>query len=371
MEMDRPLRVLVSAGGTGGHIFPAIAVAQFLRDKYDAEILFVGAKGKMETEIVPRYGFPIKTVWISGLQRKKWWDNLLLPLKMFVSIVQAYNIISTFKPDVIFSLGAYVSIPVVWGRFANNIPVVLHEQNAIPGLAVRLLAPKASVITLVLPSKELEKYNHVYTGNPVRKNILESEKIPRTEALSYFRLEDRPTVLITGGSLGSAFFNKIIAEEGYKILEKGYQLIWQTGKQEVPKIKWNSEEWRGRFWQGEFIDKMDYAYRVADVVVSRAGASALSELATIGKPAIIVPSPNVADDHQRKNALSLAQHDAIVMIEEHERERLIPEIIELLEDKERRNSLSQRIRQFGNRDATQKIAEIIIEQAKKYRHDLA
>ncbi|NPA34351.1 MAG: undecaprenyldiphospho-muramoylpentapeptide beta-N-acetylglucosaminyltransferase [Chlorobi bacterium] len=369
--MDRRLRVLVSAGGTGGHIFPAIAVAQHLRDNYGAEVLFVGAKDRMETEIVPKYGFPIKTVWISGLQRTKWWDNILLPIKMFVSIIQAYNIISDFKPDVIFSLGAYVSVPVVWGRFANNIPVVLHEQNAVPGLAVRLLAPKASVITLVLPAKELEKYNHVYTGNPVRQSILNYDKIPRSEALEYFGLEDRPTVLVTGGSLGSAFFNQIIAEEGEKILQKGYQIIWQTGKQEVPQMKWNPEEWRGRVWQGQFIDRMDYAYRVADVVVSRAGASALSELAVAGKPAVIVPSPNVADDHQRKNAESLAQQGAIVMVEEHEKDKLIPTVLELLGDESRRQALAERIKQFGNPQATERIAEIIVEQAKKYSDELA
>ncbi len=364
--MNRKPRILIAAGGTGGHIFPAVAVAQTLRRQYDADIHFVGAKDGMEMTLIPKYDFPIKGLWIQGFHRGHLARNLLLPLKVMYSTVQAYHFLSDWKPDAIFALGAYVSVPVVWGRFHATIPVILHEPNAVPGLAIRLLAPKADLITLNLPSPELERYPHEYTGTPVRGSLLQTKATPE-EARRFFGLDPKlPTVLVTGGSLGARTLNEAIATQGEQLLREGFQVIWQYGRQEVQQPDWKA--YAGRWWVGPFIEQMDLAYRAADVVVSRAGASTVSELAVLGKPAVLVPSPYVADNHQWHNAKALADRQAAILVEDQEAaQRLIPETLRLLKEPERRRQLSEHIRQFGKPDAAERISRLIMQQIQKRR----
>jgi UDP-N-acetylglucosamine--N-acetylmuramyl-(pentapeptide) pyrophosphoryl-undecaprenol N-acetylglucosamine transferase len=350
-----PPKVIISGGGTGGHIFPAIAIARAIKAKYpEADILFVGAKGRMEMEKVPKAGFPIEGLWISGLQRRLTVDNLSFPLKVLSSLLKANRIVSRFKPDIAIGVGGYASGPLLRVAAARGIPSLIQEQNSFPGITNRLLAGKVNRICVAYEGLErwfpVEKI--VLTGNPVRSEVL--GPVDKAKALAHFGLNpDRPVLLVSGGSLGARTINESI-ESGLDLLaEAGIQVIWQTGKTYFERARSLGNH---RVKVFEFIYEMDLAYAAADIIVSRAGAMSISELCVIGKPCILVPSPNVAEDHQTKNARALSDRGAAVLVKDAEaREVLTARILELMEDETGRASLSSAIRLMALPDATERI----------------
>lgn len=327
--MSMPLRkVIISGGGTGGHIFPAIAVANAIRKKYpDSEILFVGAKGRMEMEKVPQAGYNIIGLWISGLQRKFTLKNLSFPLKVIFSFIKARRIVRKFKPDVVIGTGGYASWPVLNAAARKGIPTIIQEQNSHAGLSNRKLSKKVSRICVAYDNMDqyFPKEKIVMTGNPVREEVVKLEG-KRERGADFFLLEPaHRTVLVIGGSLGARTINEAMKETVPQLQAAGYQVIWQTGKsffEEAKAFVTANGCYDTRVY--DFITKMDYAYAMADVVVSRAGAIAVSEICLAGIPAILVPSPNVAEDHQTKNAEALANRGAAIMIKDVDLNKDLP-----------------------------------------------
>jgi len=360
------MKAIISGGGTGGHIFPAIAVAQELkRNNKDIEILFVGAKGKMEMEKVPKAGFEIKGLWISGLQRKLTMKNLLFPVKLVSSLIKANAIVNNFKPDIVVSFGGYASGPVAQIANWRGIPLVLQEQNSYPGITNKLLASKAEKICVAYKGMEkyFEKEKIIFTGNPVRQDISEMDKDIISIALKHFDLvQNKKTVLVFGGSLGARSLNEAVRQNFDKILgNEDVQLIWQVGKlyyddYAIPELA-NHPNVKIL----PFIDRMDLAYAAADLVVSRAGALTISELSLAAKAVILVPSPNVAEDHQTKNAMSLVDQNAALLIKDIEiKEKLGDSIIKLLNDEQRIEKLSKNIKKLGKPEAAKEITNTIV-----------
>ncbi|HHH52878.1 MAG TPA: undecaprenyldiphospho-muramoylpentapeptide beta-N-acetylglucosaminyltransferase [Bacteroidetes bacterium] len=366
------MKIIISGGGTGGHIYPAIAVAQELTNKLqDIEILFVGAKGKMEMEKVPKAGFKIKGLWISGFQRKLTLKNLLFPIKLINSLWQAYKIVNRFKPDAVIGFGGFASGPV--GQIAawKKIPLFLQEQNSYPGITNKLLADKAKKICVAYQG--LEKYfpseKIVITGNPVRKDIINSSgKITDKDinsSLRYFDLvQNKKTVLVFGGSLGAGSLNEAVKLNLRKIMSSGnVNLIWQVGKYYYEDYKYLQEEYKNNLKILPFIDRMDLAYKISDLVVCRAGALTISELSLAAKAAILVPSPNVAEDHQTKNALNLVQNNAAVMIKDVDvRKELGNKINEILHEPSVLKELEKNIAKLAKPNASAEIAEVILKE---------
>lgn len=361
--MQRPsLRVIISGGGTGGHIFPAIAIANALKKiNASTEILFVGANGRMEMEKVPAAGYKIEGLNISGIQRKFSVQNLLLPFKIVQSVLRARMIIKNFKPDVAVGVGGYASGPLLFAATGMNIPALIQEQNSFAGITNKLLAKRVNRICVAYEA--MEKYfpseKIMMTGNPVRENMVDIEG-KREEALRFFKLvPEKKTILLIGGSLGARTLNESIASGLTLLAEKNIQLIWQTGKSFFHKAKEltaiYSEKGIGAY---DFIQRMDYAYAAADVVISRAGASSVSELALVAKPSILVPSPNVAEDHQTKNALSLVNKNAAVLVKDGEAASLlISKAIELISNESMKKSLIENIAKLALSNSAQVIAE--------------
>jgi UDP-N-acetylglucosamine--N-acetylmuramyl-(pentapeptide) pyrophosphoryl-undecaprenol N-acetylglucosamine transferase len=356
--------LIISGGGTGGHIFPAIAIANAFRDRHpDAHILFVGAKGRMEMTRVPDAGYKIVGLWISGLQRKLTLSNLMFPLKVIVSFWKARNLVRKFRPDVVVGTGGYASGPIMMAATSANIPAVIQEQNSFAGLANKQVANKASRICVAYDGMEkyFPKDKIVITGNPVRKDIL-STKEKRAKAFSHFGLDDKTkTLLIIGGSLGARTINESILKGIDKIVDAQIQMIWQTGKgyYEIYQSKLRQVDLR-RIRVQDFVKEMDLAYAVADVVVSRSGALAVSELCIAHKACILVPSPNVAEDHQTKNAMALVSRNAAVMVLDRDAERtLVDEALKLLFDEQRCNKLIQNIAALAKPNATEDIVNEI------------
>lgn len=359
------MRIIISGGGTGGHIYPAIAIAQKLKEKRpDAEILFVGAKGRMEMEKVPKAGFEIEALWISGLQRKLTWKNVLFPLKLVHSLWRSRQIIKRFKPDAAIGVGGYASGPLLRAASGMRIPTLIQEQNSYPGITNRWLAGKVDRICVAYD--QMEKYfpseKIVQTGNPVRKDILEL-KDKYKEALTHFRLSaDKKTMLVFGGSLGARTLNEAM-RSGAELIEKNkdVQIIWQMGK-------FYKEEFEScRTAQLEqvvvlpFIERMDLAYAAADVVICRAGALAISELSLAAKASILVPSPYVAEDHQTKNAFALSEKGAALLIKDSEAsEVLLAKAMKLIHDEERCKKLEKHIKALGKPDAAEEIADELL-----------
>ena len=316
------LKVIISGGGTGGHIFPAIAIADAVKRKVpDADILFVGAKGKMEMERVPKAGYKIEGLWISGIQRSLTLKNLAFPLKLISSLAKARSIVRMFKPDVAVGVGGYASGPLLRVASARKIPSLIQEQNSFPGITNRLLAAKVSRVCVSYEGMErwFPKEKIVMTGNPVREQVVQLDG-KKPEACTFFGLKtDKPTLLVIGGSLGARTINYAIIKNLGMFKESGYQLIWQTGKLYGEKAY---EAVKEMDYEGiktfKFIDRMDLAYAMADVVVSRAGAMSVSEICLAEKPAILIPSPNVAEDHQTKNAKALADKDAAILVPDND-----------------------------------------------------
>jgi UDP-N-acetylglucosamine--N-acetylmuramyl-(pentapeptide) pyrophosphoryl-undecaprenol N-acetylglucosamine transferase len=311
---------LISGGGTGGHIYPAIAIANAWVEKHpDSNMLFVGALGKMEMQKVPEAGYEIKGLPVAGLQRSLTLDNLKFPLKLLKSLRQASKIVSDFKPDAVVGVGGYASGPVLYAAQRKGIPTLVQEQNSYAGLTNKILAKKANKICVAYPDMDRffpgEKI--AYTGNPVRKDILNLDG-KREKGIAHFNLkEDKKTILILGGSLGARTLNQAMLEDMEKLDKGGYQVIWQCGKFYFKEMLAATEKADlENIHLREFIREMDLAYAAADVIVSRAGALSVSELSLVGKPVIFIPSPNVAEDHQTKNAMAYVNHDAAWLLKD-------------------------------------------------------
>jgi UDP-N-acetylglucosamine--N-acetylmuramyl-(pentapeptide) pyrophosphoryl-undecaprenol N-acetylglucosamine transferase len=355
-------RIIISGGGTGGHIFPAIAIADALKKiSPEVEILFIGAKGKMEMEKVPAAGYPIEGLWISGFQRRLTWKNLVFPLKVVSSLLKAAFIIRRFNPDVVIGVGGYASGPTLRMAVREKIPTLIQEQNSFPGVTNRILGSKVDRICVAYSGMEkfFPKDRIVLIGNPVRTDLAHLED-KRDEALKFFGLKkERLTIFIMGGSLGARTINKsIINCIKRNITQNGVQLLWQTGKFYFEDIRTESSvENNPDIHIHEFIHRMNLAFAAADIIVSRAGAIAISELCIVGKPVILIPSPNVTDDHQTKNARALESRNAAILLKNSEAENfLFEKITELIADRNLQRLLSENIRKLAVFDAAEKIA---------------
>ena len=368
---NQPYRVIISGGGTGGHIYPAIAIANALRSaQRDIEILFVGAKGRMEMQKIPEAGYRIEGLWISGIQRKLSTDNLAFPLKVASSVTRSFRILANFRPDVAVGVGGFASGPLLYAASLKKIPALLQEQNSYAGLTNKMLANQVQRICVA--HHGMEKFfppeKIIFTGNPIRQDIVavaqEGLANRRGEALEYFGLTpDKPTLLVVGGSLGARTLNTSVLNNVDTLAEQGVQVIWQSGKTSYPAMetKLTLMDKKEGVQLREFITRMDLAYAAADVVISRAGALAISELALVKKPVIFVPSPHVAEDHQRKNAEALVKEDAALMVlDAQAATSLIDQAIALLNDPARQQILQQNLGQLARPDAAQRIAEEVL-----------
>ena len=358
------MRIIISGGGSGGHVYPAIAIANALKAKGVEEILFVGAKGKIEMEKVPAAGYPIKGLWISGLHRRKKMRNISFPFKLISSLIKAKTIIESFKPDVVVGVGGFASGPVLKVAQMKSIPTLIQEQNSYPGITNKLLAKEAKKICVAYPgmSRFFSEDKIIFTGNPVRKDLMGVDE-HRDEALSYFGLDpNKKTILIFGGSLGAQSINEAIDHNSEQIESlQDVQFLWQVGKVYYDRFKESRLANCDHVNIRPFIDRMDLAYAMADTIICRAGALTISELSLVSRPAVFVPSPNVAEDHQTKNAKSLVDNEAAVMVHDNEvREKLLDRALELLRDTETQKRLSENIRRMAMPDASDTIAEEII-----------
>lgn len=354
------LKFILSGGGTGGHIYPAIAIANELKRRYpDAEILFVGAKDKMEMQKVPQAGYPIKGLWIAGIQRKLTLQNALFPFKLLSSLWESRKILKSFKPDVVIGTGGFASGPLLNVANSLNIPTLIQEQNSYPGITNKLLSKKAAKICVAYENLErfFPKEKMILTGNPVRQDLIDVSS-KREEAIAFFKLDPKKkTLLILGGSLGARRINQLIEKELQGILSQKVQIIWQCGKLYLEDYsKYNSS----LVQVVAFIERMDLVYAAADVVISRAGASSVSELCIVGKPVIFIPSPNVAEDHQTKNAQAIVDKKGAIMIKESELEDEFSIVLEaLLKDEGKQQLLGDNIKKLALPQATVQIVDAI------------
>ncbi len=337
-ELKQSLKIIISGGGTGGHIFPAISIANALKQKDSSiEILFVGAEGKMEMEKVPAAGYEIIGLPVRGFQRKFTFQNISFFYKLIVSIIKARKIIRSFKPDVVVGVGGFASGPILRAATRMRIPTLIQEQNSYAGITNKILANKVNKVCVAYENMErfFPKDKIVFTGNPVRQNLNDSSSKKREEAIYHFGVQgNKKTILVIGGSLGARTINKSIENGLSKIIEHKFQLLWQTGKNYYADAKKVAESYKyDDIKVLDFISRMDLAYSIADIVISRAGASTISELCIVKKPSILVPSPNVAEDHQTKNAMALFNNDAAMMLTDAEAPyKLVDEAIRLLND---------------------------------------
>ncbi len=356
------LKFILSGGGTGGHIYPAIAIANELKLRFpDAEFLFVGAKDKMEMQKVPQAGYEIEGLWIAGLQRKLTLQNLLFPLKVTSSLLTSRKIIKAFNPDVVIGTGGFASGPLLQMANMMKIPTVIQEQNSYPGITNKLLSKKADAICVAYENLErfFPKDKIVFTGNPVRQDLLEIDS-KRKEAIKYFNLNpNKKTLLVLGGSLGARRLNQLIEKEIYNLVSKDIQIIWQCGKLYYHDYNHFSD---GQLVQVvSFIDRMDLVYAAADFVISRAGASSVSELCLVGKPVIFIPSPNVAEDHQTKNAKAIVDKNGAILIKENELDFTFETIFSnLIFNENLQKELSENIKKLARPNATKDIVEQIV-----------
>jgi UDP-N-acetylglucosamine--N-acetylmuramyl-(pentapeptide) pyrophosphoryl-undecaprenol N-acetylglucosamine transferase len=358
----RILKFILSGGGTGGHIYPAIAIANELKSRFpDSEILFVGASDKMEMQKVPQAGYKIEGLWIAGLQRKVTLQNAMFPFKLMSSLWKSRQIIKKFKPDVVIGTGGFASGPLLQVANSFNIPTVLQEQNSFPGITNKLLSKKANAICVAYDNLErfFPKDKIVFTGNPVRQDVLDIEN-KNQEGINYFKLDaNKKTLLILGGSLGARRVNQLIAKELDYILESGLQVFWQCGKLYFEEYKHFSD--KENVQVVSFIDRMDLIYAAADFVISRAGASSVSELCLVGKPVIFIPSPNVAEDHQTKNAKAIVDKKGAILLKENELdEKFETTFSELISNESLQKELSHNIKSLAKPNATKDIVEEII-----------
>lgn len=363
---QRP-RILVSGGGTGGHIFPALSIADELKSRLDAEILFVGANGRMEMTRVPEAGYKIIGLPVAGFDRKRPWRNFKVLAMLFSSMKKARKIIKEFKPEVVVGVGGYASGPVLKAAQKAGIPTLIQEQNSYAGVTNKLLAAKADSICVAYDGMErfFPPQNIKKTGNPIRKKLLEG-KMTKKEALESFGLSgDKPTLLVVGGSLGALTINESLESRIKDIASKGIQVIWQTGKNFGDRGPQACKGLKGVVVT-PFISDMAAAYKGADLVISRAGAASISELQALGKPAILVPSPNVAEDHQTHNALALSERGAAVLVKDAEaRQKLVDTALSLLANPEALKEMSQKISEMALPDSAAKIGDEVCRLLKK------
>ena len=370
MNLNPNSKIIISGGGSGGHIFPAIAIADAIKEKQpDAEFLFVGAKGKMEMEKIPKAGYPIEGLWISGFHRQLTLRNLLFPLKLLSSLLGAWRIISRFKPDVVVGVGGFASGPLLEVASRRGLPTLIQEQNSYAGVTNRLLAKKVDKACVAYQGMErffpAEKL--VLTGNPVRK-ALQNGLPGREQGAAHFGLDSqKPILLVFGGSLGARSINQAMAANAGRLKERQeVQMLWQYGQlyeeqfgqcetARLPNVKAQA-----------FIDRMDLAYAMADVIICRSGALTISELQFVGKPAIFIPSPNVAEDHQTKNALALVEAGAAwVVRDEDAKELAVAKALDLLGDEGARKQLGGNIRKQAMPGAAGRIAEEVLKLARR------
>lgn len=366
-QQNKPLKILISGGGTGGHLYPALAIAKLIREKdHNAQILFVGANGKIEMEKVPEAGFEIIGLPVRGLDRLRMIKNISFPFRLSVALIKSFKIVKKLKPDIAIGTGGYASAPVLYiaARFFK-IPVLLQEQNFFPGLVNRFMSKYAKKICVAY--KGMEKFlpaeKIIFSGNPVRKEVTQYLN-KKTDAVAYFGLKSgKKVLLIMGGSGGAHSINMAVLNNIKSLNSDQVQLIWQTGKNYYEKINENlSTEIKESIKVFPFIDDMPKAYAAADLVIARAGAITISELCMCGKPAILVPSPNVAGDHQNKNAEALESVNAAVLVKDHKAmETLVSEAMELINNDSKLAELSHNILKMAQADATEIIVNEIFE----------
>jgi len=365
------VRFIIAGGGTGGHIFPAIAIANALKKQDSSiEILFVGAKGKMEMEKVPQAGYKIEGLDIAGFNRSSLIKNIGLPLKLVKSFLQVRSIFKKFSPDAVIGVGGYSSFPVLRFAQARRIPSFIHESNSFAGKSNKMLGRKATKVFVASDGMQqfFPKEKLMVTGNPVRPDIINVSSVVKEEALQFFNLQPgKKTVLIVGGSLGARSINEAIEKGIDELTNAGLQAIWQTGKTDV--LRWKqSAEGKLNIWVGNFITQMQNAYAAADIVVSRAGAMAIAELCIVEKPVVFVPFPFAAEDHQTVNAQHLVQKNAALMVKDNEvKEALVSTIIALAGNEQKQTELKNSIAALAVTNADKKIADEILKIISKYK----
>lgn len=354
-------KFIISGGGTGGHIYPAIAIANELKIQFpEAEFLFVGSQDKMEMQKVPAAGYRIEGLWIAGLQRSLTLKNAMFPIKFLSSLWRSRSILKKFKPDVVIGTGGYASGAVVKVAADMGIPTIIQEQNSYPGLTNKMLSKKAKAICVAYDG--LEKFfpanKIVKTGNPVRSDLLSVEHL-KSEAIEYYNLsETKKTLVVLGGSLGARRINQLIESQIDFFNQNDIQVLWQCGKGYFSEYKKYDDQKNIRVF--DFIERMDLLYSVADVIVSRAGASSVSELAIVGKPTIFIPSPNVAEDHQTKNALSIVQKNGAILIKESDLQNQFEEqLLRVLQNENVAEALANNLKKLALPNATKGIVEEI------------
>jgi UDP-N-acetylglucosamine--N-acetylmuramyl-(pentapeptide) pyrophosphoryl-undecaprenol N-acetylglucosamine transferase len=365
MLQSKSIKVIIAGGGTGGHVFPAIAIANAIKEKVpNSRILFVGALGRMEMQKVPAAGYHIIGLNISGLQRRLTWKNLQVPFKLCDSIVRSKNIVKRFKPDVVIGVGGYASGPIVRAAAKLGVPTLIQEQNSYPGITNKLLAKRVDKICVAYEGMDrfFPKEKIFLTGNPVRNEVLNSND-KKAEGLAYFGLSaDKKVVLVVGGSLGALSINEGVSIHIESFLAAGLQVIWQTGKSYFEKASAQVTEMsKAGVSVHAFIDRMDLAYGACDVIVSRAGAIAISEICALQRASVLVPSPYVTEDHQTKNALALVNMQAAVLLPDNQvKDRLGIEVTALIKDENKLNKLKANIARLYYRDSAKNIAGIAL-----------
>jgi UDP-N-acetylglucosamine--N-acetylmuramyl-(pentapeptide) pyrophosphoryl-undecaprenol N-acetylglucosamine transferase len=360
IDLNKKYKVVISGGGTGGHIYPAVAVAQGLQRKLPhVEILFVGAEDRMEMEKVPKAGYKIIGLWISGFQRSLSPKNLLFPFKVISSVIKSLSIIKEFKPDVAIGFGGYASGAMLYAATIKKLPTVIHEQNSYAGITNKILKNRVDTICVAYDNmnKFFPERKLVKTGNPIRQDLMQVDGL-RAEAFTHFNLSPNlKTVLVIGGSLGARTINESMLKNLNKFSENNVQLLWQTGKNFAEA---NQVSQTGVNVQ-QFIYEMNLAYAIADVVISRAGALSIAELAQVKKPVILVPSPNVAEDHQTKNAMALVEREAAILIKDSDAKQiLVDECIALVKNEAKQVQLKNNIATFSMPDAADRIVTEIL-----------
>jgi len=362
MTKNKTYKIILSGGGTGGHIYPAIAIANELKSRFpDAEFLFVGAQDRMEMEKVPQAGYKIKGLWISGIQRKLTIKNLMFPFKLISSLLKARKIIKEFKPDVVIGTGGFASGPLLKVAASKNIPTLIQEQNSYPGITNKLLGNKVNKICVAYDGLErfFPKDKIMKTGNPLRKGLLDVDT-KTVEAKDFFNLKHgKHTLLVLGGSLGARRINELIESKLDFLSTQNVQVIWQCGKLYYQQYKIYGNTKNVQVY--EFLNNMDFSYAAADLVISRAGAISVSELCVVGKPVIFIPSPNVAEDHQTKNAMAIVEKNAAMIIKEEDLDADFEnKFSQLIASTEKQKQLGKNIKELALVNATNEIADEVV-----------
>lgn len=358
--MKQSVNIILSGGGTGGHIYPAVSIANELKEKYpDAKFLFVGAKDKMEMEKVPQAGYKIEGLWIAGLQRQLTLKNAMFPFKLISSLWNAYKIIKKFKPAVVIGTGGFASGPTLFVANKLGIKTVIQEQNSYPGITNKLLSKKADKICVAYDG--LERFfpadKILKTGNPVRQDLLNIDS-KRKEAIEFFNLnKDKKTLVVIGGSLGARALNNLIEKHINWLVDQNIQVIWQTGKLYYNEFK-KYDDLKG-VKTYDFLNRMDLTYAAADFLISRAGASSISELCLVGKPVVFIPSPNVAEDHQTKNALAIVNKEGAILLKESDLDQFQQVFDNLISNELLQQKLSKNIKELALPNATKDIVREI------------